>query len=117
MPYIIHFIRFVVSALTLLFVAFIVPGFHIHGFTSALLTAAVIVALGFIAEYVIGREISPYGRGLVGFVVTALILYAAQYIVAGVEVSVIGALLASLLIGIVDLFLPTPTKFWRAKKT
>nr|NNM89862.1 phage holin family protein [Bacilli bacterium] len=48
-----------------------------------------------------------YARGLVGFLVGALVIFLTQMIVPGMRVTVIGALLASLVIGIVDLFVPT----------
>jgi len=54
-----------------------------------------------------GRTVSPYSRGVVGFLVSAVIIWAAQFIVPAMEVSVIGALLAAFVIGIIDLFVPT----------
>ncbi|NLG68809.1 MAG: phage holin family protein, partial [Firmicutes bacterium] len=58
-------------------------------------------------ETVLGRNVSPYGRGLVGFIVSAVVIWAAQFLVPGMSVTILGALLASLIIGIVDLFVPT----------
>ncbi|GAB7388741.1 phage holin family protein [Bacillaceae bacterium] len=101
-----HVIRFVVSALVLLFVGFIVPGFEVFGFGSALLAALVIAVLGWAIETLVGKDISPYGRGIVGFLTSAAIIYLTQFFVPGVNVSIIGALLASLVIGIIDLFVP-----------
>lgn len=100
-------VRFVVSALVLMFVGFIVPGFHISGFWTAVLAAIVIAAIGWVFERLFGPRISPYGRGLVGFIVGAVVIFLAQAIVPGMRVSILGALLASLIIGIVDLFVPT----------
>ncbi len=42
-----------------------------------------------------------------GFIVSAITIWIAQFIVPGMEVSVIGALLAAFVIGIIDLFVPT----------
>lgn len=100
-------VRFVVSALVLLFVGLIVPGFYIAGFWTAILAAIVIAAIGWIVEKLFGRTVSPYGRGLVGFIVGAVVIFLAQAIVPGMHVTILGALLASLIIGIVDLFVPT----------
>jgi len=100
-------VRFVVSALVLLFVGLIVPGFYIAGFWTAILAAIVIAAIGWVVERLFGRRVSPYGRGIVGFVVGAVVIFLAQAIVPGMHVTVLGALLASLVIGIVDLFVPT----------
>lgn len=100
-------VRFIVSALVLLFVGLIVPGFQIAGFWTAIFAAIVIAAIGWVVERLFGRNVSPYGRGLVGFIVGAVVIFLAQAIVPGMHVTVLGALLASLVIGIIDLFVPT----------
>ncbi|RXT04950.1 phage holin family protein [Ammoniphilus sp. CFH 90114] len=112
MAWISHIIRFFVATIVLYFVGFLVPGFTIRGLTTAIVTAAVIAALGWIFEAFFGGELSPYGRGIAGFLSTALIIYLTKFIVYGVEVTLIGALLASLLVGIIDLFLPAKSRFW-----
>jgi uncharacterized membrane protein YvlD (DUF360 family) len=106
-----HVVRFVVSALVLMFVGYIVPQFSVGGFWSALLLALTIAVAGWLIEALFGKQISPFGRGIVGFLVSALIIWAAQFIVSGVEVSIIGAILAALVIGIIDLFLPIGNTF------
>ena len=103
-------LRFVVAALVLLLLGHVLPGFHITGFWSALLAAAVIAALGWVVDRVFGRHASPYGHGLVGFIVGAVVIYGAQLVVPGMHVSLLGALLASLVIGIVDVFVPTEVR-------
>lgn len=100
-------VRFVVSALVLMFVGLVVPGFYIAGFWTAVLAAIVIAAIGWVVEQLFGTRVSPYSRGLVGFIVAAIVIFAAQAIVPGMRVTVLGALLASLVIGIIDLFVPT----------
>ncbi|HHT70295.1 MAG: phage holin family protein [bacterium] len=102
-----HIVRFVVSALVLMAVGFIVPGFSRMTFGTALLAAVVIALLGYIIEAVGGRQISPYGHGLVGFISSAVVIYATQFVVPGLRVSIIGALLGALVIGVVDMFIPT----------
>ncbi|MFB5192077.1 phage holin family protein [Alicyclobacillus fastidiosus] len=100
-------IRFVVSALVLMLVGYIVPGFGVMGFWSAILAAVVIALLGWAMEAVFGRRISPYSRGIMGFISGAIVIYVAQLFVPGMRASILGALLASLVIGIIDLFVPT----------
>lgn len=100
-------VRFIVAALVILFLGFLLPGFHITGFWDALLAAAVIALFGWAVEFLFGRRVSPYGRGLVGFLVGAAVIYGAQFFVRTMSVSVLGALLASLLIGVIDAFVPT----------
>jgi len=101
-----HVVRFVVSALVLMFVGFVVPQFEVGGFWSALFLALVITVLGWIIEGIFGRKVTPFGRGIVGFLSTALVIWLAQFIVDDVTVTIIGALLAALVIGIIDLFIP-----------
>jgi uncharacterized membrane protein YvlD (DUF360 family) len=107
--------RFIVAALVLMVVGWIVPQFTIGGFWSALILALVIALLGWVVEGIFGKKATPFGRGIVGFIVSALVIWVAQFVVSGVSVSILGAILAALVIGIVDLFLPVSTPFEAAK--
>ncbi|MNG30455.1 hypothetical protein D3C84_1160740 [compost metagenome] len=73
--------------------------------------ALVIAIAAWIIEGVFGKQITPFGRGIVGFIVSALVIWAAQFIVTNVSTSMIGAILAALVIGIIDLFIPVKTPF------
>lgn len=105
-----HIVRFVVAAVVLMFVGFLVPGFSVNNFWTAFLAAVVIALIGWAVEAMFGDRISPYNRGIVGFLVSALVIYFTQFIVAGFRVTILGALLASLVIGIIDLFIPIKTR-------
>ena len=100
-------VRFVVSALVLMLAGLIVPGFRMIGFLNALLAAVVIAAVGWVIEATLGRNVSPYGRGLVGFLVSAVVIWATQFVVPGMQANILGALLAAFVIGIIDVFVPT----------
>ncbi|MFD1677055.1 phage holin family protein [Alicyclobacillus fodiniaquatilis] len=100
-------IRFIVSALVLLLVSAIVPGFSISGFGTALFAAIVIAVIGWLLELLLGRNHGRGGRGLVGFVLSIVVIYVAQIFVSGMHVTVLGAILAAFIIGIIDLFVPT----------
>ncbi|AYB42560.1 phage holin family protein [Paenibacillus lautus] len=110
-----HVVRFIVAALVLMVVGWIVPQFSVGGFGSALLLALVIALFGWAIEGIFGKKVTPFGRGIVGFIVSALVIYLAQFIVGGVSVSILGALLAALVIGIIDLFIPISTPFEAGK--
>lgn len=103
-------VRFIVAALVLMILGYIVPGFSHLGFWSALLAALVIALVGYIVETLFGKSVSPYGRGIVGFLVSALVIYLTQAVVPGMHVSILGALIAAFIIGIVDLFIPTAVR-------
>lgn len=101
-------VRFLVSAIVLLVVSWLIPGFSVAGFTGAVVAAIVIALLGWVVEKLLGEKVTPRSRGLVGFISAAVVIYLAQYIVPGsISVSVLGALLASLVIGLIDIFIPT----------
>lgn len=101
-------IRFVVSAIVLLLVSYLLPGIKVSGFLGALIAAVVIAILGYLAEMLLGENVSPRSRGIVGFVVAAVVIYLAQFIIpAYLSVSLLGSLLAAFVIGLVDAFIPT----------
>lgn len=100
-------VRFIVSALVLMAVGYVLPGFGPIGFLNALLAAVVISILGYLAESLLGDKASPQSRGVIGFISAAVVIYAAQFLVPALDVSILGALLASLVIGLIDIFVPT----------
>jgi uncharacterized membrane protein YvlD (DUF360 family) len=104
-----HVVRFIVAAIVLMFVGFLVPGFSVNSFWTAIVAAIVIAVIGWIVEAIFGDRISPYNRGIVGFLVSAIVIYVTQFFVTGFRVTILGALLASLVIGIIDLFIPIKT--------
>lgn len=102
-------IRFVVSALVLVVVSWLSPGFVVRGgFVGALIAAVVIAVLGYIAESLLGDRISPQSRGIVGFITAAVVIYLAQFIIPTLlSVSLIGALISAFVIGLIDAVVPT----------
>lgn len=109
-------VRFIVSALVLMVVGFIVPGFSVGGFWSALMLAVVIAVLGWIVEGLFGKQVTPFGRGIIGFLASAAVIWIAQFIVGNVDVSILGAILAALVIGIIDLFIPISSPYKAGKQ-
>ncbi|MCG8400617.1 MAG: phage holin family protein [Firmicutes bacterium] len=102
-------VRFVVSAFVLIVVSWVAPGFVVHGgIVGALIAAAVIAVLGYLAEALLGDRISPQNRGIVGFITAAVVIYLAQFIIPNLlSVSLIGALISALIIGLIDAVVPT----------
>ncbi len=101
-------VRFVVSAIVLLLISYLLPGIKVSGFMGALLAAVVIAALGYVIELILGDRVSPRSRGVVGFVVAVVVIYMAQYIIPSyLSVSLLGSILAAFVIGLVDAFIPT----------
>ncbi len=100
-------IRFIVAAIVLLVTSYLVPGFSIRGFWTAIIAALIISGADYLIERVFNFDASPFGRGLSGFIVSAAIIYFTQYFVANMAVSIWGALIGALVIGIIDAILPT----------
>lgn len=101
-------VRFIVSALVLMIVGWILPGVTVSGFWGALVAAIIIAILGYVAERLMGKSISPQGRGVVGFISAAVVIYLAQFLVPQyLSVSLLGSLLAAFVIGVIDVFVPT----------
>ncbi|WP_025026841.1 phage holin family protein [Caldalkalibacillus mannanilyticus] len=110
-----HLIRFIVAAIVLLTVSWLIPAFTIVGFWNAFLAAIVIAAIGWGIELMMGDRISLYSRGIVGFLVSAVVIYFAQFFIVNFQTTFMGALLAAAVIGIVDLFVPIKPRFGSAE--
>lgn len=89
--------------------AFLTPGFTISGIWPLIIAAAVIAILDYIVEKILGVDATPFGRGLTGFIVSAVIIYVVQYFVAGYDVTILGAILGALVYGIINLLIPGRT--------
>ena len=99
-------IRFVVTSIILAITSFLTPGFVLVGLRSIILAAVVISLIDYLVEKLMRVDASPFGKGIKGFVIAAIILYIAQFLVPGMRVSIIGAIFASIVIGILDAILP-----------
>ena len=102
-------VRWLVNAVALMIVTYIVPGFKVNGFIAALIAAAVIglinATLGLVLK-IVTFPLTILTLGLFLIVVNAIMLRIAAYFVRGFEVQ--GwwpALLGALLLSIVSSFL------------
>jgi len=100
-------IRFIVAAIVLMVTAWLTPGFSRMGFGTALVAALVIAALNWVIQRVFKIDASPFGKGIIGFIVSAVIIYLTQFLVPGMSISIWGAIIASLVIGIIEAIIPT----------
>lgn len=98
--------RLVASAIILAITAFFTPGFQINNFWALALAAVVLTVLDYLVGKFTGIQASPFGKGFVGFVLSAVILYVTQYFVAGYTISWLSAIIGALIYGIIDYFIP-----------
>ena len=66
----------------------------------------VISGLDYLAELLMWVDASPFGKGIKGFIIAAIIIYLAQFLIPGMGVTMIGALLVAVAIGILDSIFP-----------
>lgn len=99
-------LRVLVTSIVVAIAAYFTPGFTIDGLWSLLVAAVVIGVLDYLVQRFTGVNASPFGRGISGFLVAAIILYVTKFIVPGFNISIWGAIIGALVIGIVDAIIP-----------
>lgn len=98
--------RLVTAAIVLAITAFFTPGFQIHNIWSLAAAAVVLTVIDYLITKFTGLHASSFGKGFVGFVLSAIVLYITQYFVAGYTVSWMAAIVGAIVYGVVDYFLP-----------
>lgn len=99
-------IRLITSAVVLAITAFFTPGFTINNVWSLVIAAVVLTVLDYLIVKFTGLHSTPFGKGIVGFILSAVILYVTQYFVAGYSISWLSAIIGALIYGIVDYIMP-----------
>ena len=102
-------VRVIVGAVVLFITQAVTLGFRISGVWTLLLAAVVLAVLDYLVEKLLGMDATPFGRGLSGFILAAVIIYVIQFIVPGYSVTLIGAILGALIYGLVDMIVPGRT--------
>lgn len=98
--------RLVTAAIVLAITAFFTPGFQINNIWSLSAAAVVLTVIDYLITKFTGLHASSFGKGFVGFVLSAITLYVTQYFVAGYTVSWMAAIVGAIVYGVVDYFLP-----------
>ena len=98
--------RLIASAVVLAITAFFTPGFTINNIWALALAAIVLAIMDYLIAKFTGIGASPFGKGFVGFALSAVILYATQFFVAGYSISWMAAIIGALIYGVVDYFIP-----------
>ena len=98
--------RFITAAVVLAITAFFTPGFQIENIWTLAVATLVLTIIDFLITKFTGLNASPFGKGFVGFILSAVTLYVAQYFVAGYTISWVAAIVGALIYGVVDYLLP-----------
>ena len=99
-------LRILITSIVVAIAAYFTPGFSVDGIWSLLLAAVVIGVLDYLVQRFTGIDASPFGRGIAGFLVAAITLYVTKFIVPGFNISLWGAIIGALVIGIIDMIMP-----------
>lgn len=98
--------RFIAAAVVLAITAFFTPGFTINSIWTLAIAAIVLTVIDYLVIKLTGLHASPFGKGFVGFALSAIILYVTQFFVAGYSISWMAAIIGALIYGVVDYFIP-----------
>lgn len=98
--------RFITSAIILAITAFFTPGFEISSFWTLLVAAAVLTLIDYLVNTIVGNNIGAFGNGIVGFIVSGIVLYVTQFFVAGYTINWLSALVGAIIYGIIASFVP-----------
>ena len=99
-------VRFITSAIVLAITAFFTPGFEIASFWTLAIAAVVLAVLDYLVNAIMGVNATPFGRGIIGFIVSVIVLYATQFFVSGYSISWISAIIGAVIYGIVASIIP-----------
>lgn len=98
--------RFIVAAIILGITAFFTPNFSISNIWALGLAAIVLTVMDYIIVKITGLQAIAFGKGFVGFVLSAITLYATQFFVAGYSISWFAAIIGALIYGVIAYIMP-----------
>ena len=98
--------RFALSVVALMLIGYVFSGFHHMTFGDAALLALVIGALGYGIQIFFRPRMPRNVRGIIGFVVAGVVIWLGQFVVPQLHVSLLTALFAAALIGLVNYAVP-----------
>ncbi len=98
--------RLVVAAIILAVTAFLTPGFTISNIWSLIISAAVLSIIDYGIAKIFKVDATPFGRGILGFILAVIVIYATSFIVPGYSITLFGAIVAAIVFGIADAIIP-----------
>jgi len=99
-------LKYISATAILTATTFFTPNFTISSLPSLFLSSFVIIILDYMMSIITGINDSSIGRGIVGFVSAAIIIYMTQFIVPGYYISMLSSLIAAAIYGTLNSFMP-----------
>lgn len=99
-------LKYLSSTSTLAITALFTPNFNISSFPILLFSSLVIVILDYLLSLITGVNDTIYGRGIVSFISSAIIIYITQFIIIGYYISIPSSIIAALIYATVSSFVP-----------
>lgn len=100
-------IRIILSAICIMITSFFTPGMSVMGGLGTAIVAGIVMGgLNWLLINYTDLEASPSGRGFTGFILAAIIIYLTGKFVSGFHVSLFGAIIGALILGVVNALIP-----------
>lgn len=99
-------LKVISATVILLLTSFFTLNFNISASPLLILSALSLVILDYIVSTLSGIHDIPLYRAIVSFVAASIIIYMTQFIVSGFYISMITAIIASLMYAVIQYFLP-----------
>ena len=99
-------LKYISATAILTATTFFTPNFTISSLPALFLSSFVIIILDYMMSIITGINDSSIGRGIVGFVSAAIIIYMTQFIVPGYYISMLSSLIAAAIYGTLNSFMP-----------
>ena len=99
-------IKFLSALAILILTSFFTINFNTSSYPKLVISAIALVILDYFVSTVSGIHDIPLYRAIVGFVASTIIVYMTQFFVPGFYISILTAIIASLMYGIIQYFLP-----------
>lgn len=105
-----HFIRWIVTLLCLVIATWVIPGFLLGGKLAIFILSLAITFIGYLMELLLGTELNPFTRGIIGSLSTFGTLLIFQWL-SPYTVHLFGTLFVTLWIGVIDFFVPVHERY------
>ena len=99
-------LKYISATAILTATTFFTPNFTISSLPALFLSSFVIIILDYMMSIITGINDSSLGRGIVGFISAAIIIYMTQFIVPGYYISMLSSLIAAAIYGTLNSFMP-----------